>query len=53
MLNFHKDGESFLHPKFFDMVRYAKKKNVAKTIHINTNALAWTEPDIDEIIDSD
>ncbi len=51
MLNFHKDGESFLHPKFFDMVRYAKKKGVAKTIHINTNAVPWTEQVIDDIID--
>lgn len=52
MLNFHKDGESFLHPRFFDMVRYAKKKDVAKTIHINTNALPWTDKVIDDIIDS-
>lgn len=52
MLNFHKDGESFLHPRFLDMVRYAKKKDVAETIHINTNALPWTDKMIDEIIDS-
>lgn len=52
MLNFHKDGESFLHPRFLDMVRYAKKKDVAKTIHMNTNALPWTDNIIDEIIDS-
>lgn len=52
MLNFHKDGESFLHPRFLDMVRYAKKKNVAKTMHMNTNALLWTDKVIDEIIDS-
>ncbi|TAM37195.1 radical SAM protein [bacterium] len=52
MLNFHKDGESFLHPRFLEMVRYAKKKNVAKTIHINTNALSWTDKLMDEIIDS-
>lgn len=52
MLNFHKDGESFLHPRFIDMVRYAKKKDAAKTIHINTNALPWTDKAIDEIIDS-
>lgn len=52
MLNFHKDGESFLHPRFLEMVRYAKKKDVAETIHINTNALTWTDKLIDEIIDS-
>jgi len=50
MLNFHKDGESFLHPRFIDMVRYAKKKDVATTIHINTNALSWTDEVIDEIL---
>jgi radical SAM protein with 4Fe4S-binding SPASM domain len=52
MLNLHKDGESFLHPRFFDMVRYAKQKNIAKSIHINTNALCWTDRAIDEILDS-
>lgn len=52
MLNFHKDGESFIHPKFIDMVRYAKKKDVAKTIHMNTNAVCWTDRIIDEILDS-
>jgi radical SAM protein with 4Fe4S-binding SPASM domain len=52
MLNFHKDGESFLHPRFLDMVRYAKDKGVAKMIHMNTNALPWSDKIIDEIIDS-
>lgn len=52
MLNLHKDGESFLHPRFFDMVRYAKKKDVAKTIHMNTNAVCWTDRVIDELLDS-
>jgi len=52
MLNFHKDGESFLHPKFIEMVQYAKKKNVAKTIHINTNALCWNDRMIDRILES-
>ena len=51
MLNFHKDGESFLHPQFIDMVRYAKKKDVAKTIHLNTNGLCWTDSVIDRILD--
>lgn len=52
MLNFHKDGESFMHPRFIDMIRYAKKKDVAKVIHANTNALCWTDRMIDEILDS-
>jgi radical SAM protein with 4Fe4S-binding SPASM domain len=52
MLCFHKDGESFLHPQFIEMIRYAKKKDVAKTLHMNTNALCWTDKVIDELIDS-
>ncbi|WP_420264244.1 radical SAM/SPASM domain-containing protein [Candidatus Magnetominusculus dajiuhuensis] len=52
MLNFHKDGESFLHPRFMDMIGYAKKKNVAKVIHMNTNALCWTDNVIEELLHS-
>ncbi len=52
MLHLHKDGESFLHPRFIDMIRYARKKDVAKTIHLNTNALCWTDRIIDELLDS-
>lgn len=52
MLNFHKDGESFLHPRFLDMVNYAREKNVAKTIHLNTNAVCWNERLINRILDS-
>ncbi|MDD5005999.1 MAG: radical SAM protein [Candidatus Omnitrophica bacterium] len=52
MLNLHKDGEPFLHPRFMDMIRYAKKMQVAKTIHVNTNALCWTNDTIDELLDS-
>ncbi len=37
MLNFHKDGESLLHKDLPEMIRYAKEKDVAKTVHINTN----------------
>lgn len=37
MLNLHKDGESFLHPRIFDMIRYAKNSKCAGTIHVNTN----------------
>lgn len=37
MLNLHKDGESLLHTRIFDMIRYAKMMDVAETIHVNTN----------------
>jgi len=52
MLNLHKDGESFLHPRFLEMIRYARKKEVAKTIHVNTNGMCWSEGIIDELLDS-
>jgi len=52
MLNFHKDGESFLHPKFLEMVKYAKDKKVAKKIHLNTNALCWNKKVIEGILES-
>ncbi len=37
MLNLHKDGESLLHRELPEMIDYAKKRNVAKTVHMNTN----------------
>ncbi len=52
ILNFHKDGESFLHPRFLEMVRYARDKKVAKTIHLNTNAFCWNEKVIEGILES-
>lgn len=39
MLNLHKDGEPLLHKKLPDMVEYAKEKNVAEVIHLNTNGI--------------
>lgn len=39
MLNFHKDGEPLLHKKLPDMVAYAKEKNAAEVIHLNTNGI--------------
>ena len=39
MLNFHKDGEPLLHKKLPDMVDYAKEKNAADVIHLNTNGI--------------
>ena len=37
MLNLHKDGEPLLNNDLSEMIAYAKKKNIAKTIHLNTN----------------
>lgn len=37
MLNLHKDGEPLLHKNLPEMVAYARKKEVAKIIHLNTN----------------
>ncbi len=39
MLNFHKDGEPLLHRNLPDMVAYAKEKNAAEVIHLNTNGI--------------
>lgn len=37
MLNLHKDGESLLHKDLPKMVAYAKEKQAAEVIHLNTN----------------
>jgi MoaA/NifB/PqqE/SkfB family radical SAM enzyme len=37
MLNLHKDGEPLLHKDLPSMVEYAKGKEIATTIHLNTN----------------
>lgn len=37
MLNLHKDGEPLLHKKLPEMIAYAKARDVAETIHLNTN----------------
>jgi radical SAM protein with 4Fe4S-binding SPASM domain len=36
-INAYKDGESLLHPRFTDMIRYLKDANVAERIWIKTN----------------
>jgi len=38
VLNLHKDGESLLHPRFLDMIAYAKRRGAAEMVHFNTNA---------------
>lgn len=52
MLHLFKDGESFLHPDFFKMIRYAKDNNIAKTVRLNSNAVGWKDEFIDQIINS-
>lgn len=37
MLNLHKDGEPLLHKNLPDMVEYARRKEAAQVIHLNTN----------------
>ncbi len=39
MLNLHKDGEPLLHKKLPEMVGYAKEKDAAHIIHLNTNGI--------------
>lgn len=39
MLNFHKDGEPLLHPKLPRIIDYAKKKQCAEILHLNTNGI--------------
>lgn len=52
MLHLFKDGESFLHPRFFDMLEYAARRQVARTMHLNTNAVCWTDLVIEQLLDS-
>ena len=37
MVNLYKDGESLIHPRFCDMVRYLKEANVTEKIWVKTN----------------
>lgn len=52
VLNMHKDGESTLHPRFADMLAYARKKNAAEIIHFNTNATFENPSLVDAILES-
>ena len=45
-------GESFLNADIFDMIKYAKDKNI-KRVLINTNGMLLTEENIDRPIESD
>ena len=39
MLNLHKDGESLMHRELPRMVAYAKEKDAAEIVHLNTNGI--------------
>ncbi|MBF0137324.1 MAG: SPASM domain-containing protein [Magnetococcales bacterium] len=39
MLNLHKDGEPLLHRDLPAMVAYARKKDAAEVVHLNTNGI--------------
>ena len=44
-------GEPMLHPKLFEMIRYAKERGIMD-VYFNTNAALLSEPKINELIDS-
>jgi len=46
----HNWGESFLHPRIFDMIRYAQEANICTNISSHFNKI--TEEKIEQIIDS-
>ena len=52
MMNFHKDGESLLHPEIDRMIRYASDRGVADILHMNTNGLCLTDAMIRRLLDS-
>lgn len=51
-INLAGQGEPLLHPKIVDMVRYAKKEEVAERIEIVTNAFFLTPELSDQLIDA-
>lgn len=52
VLNLHKDGESTLHPRFADMLAYARRRGAAELIHFNTNATFEDPSLVDAILES-
>ena len=52
MLNLHKDGEPLMHRQLPEMVAYAKGKNVARTIHLNTNGTLLHMPIAERLLDA-
>jgi len=52
MLNFHKDGESLLHPKIDKIIKYAYSKHIEDTLHMNTNVVCLNDDMIKRLLDS-
>jgi MoaA/NifB/PqqE/SkfB family radical SAM enzyme len=52
MMNFHKDGESLLHPQIYDMIRHAKENKIAEILHMNTNGLLLDESHYEDFFNS-
>lgn len=50
VLRLYKDGEPLLHPKFADMVRYAKQSGCCERIDTTTNAVLLTSRRTDELV---
>jgi hypothetical protein len=50
MINFHKDGESLLHPRIYEMIRYARQARVANVLHMNTNGLPLDKSNARELL---
>lgn len=50
MLRFAATGEPLLHPRIAEMIEYAKKKDIARTIDIVTNASPLTKELSDDLI---
>jgi MoaA/NifB/PqqE/SkfB family radical SAM enzyme len=52
VLRLYKDGEPLMHPRFAEMIRYAKKSNCCQRIDTTTNASLLTPEKNLEIIDA-
>ncbi len=52
VLRLYKDGEPLLHPKFVEMIRYAREKKCAERIDTTTNASLLTQQKNLEIIEA-
>ena len=51
-INFYKDGESLLNPRFCDMVKLAKDNKVSESLWLKTNGLALNPELNQKLIDS-
>lgn len=52
MVNLYKDGESLIHPRFTDMVRYLKDANVTEKIWVKTNGSLLTPEYNERLVNS-